>query len=303
MLWISSTWIDNTTEQEAEKRFLAKQEERRQKQNLLATVQARLKSVTADLDKTTKSQDRYLDLVKVEHSIIREEHQLLEDIRNIENQEREYFSFLSAAVRESHEKERTHAERTKYWSVIGSIVGAAIGITGTTINNYVRMKELRGIVDTSASTSKEMKSLTLELCTAVKSQFSKMEIFLNDLRLSISQQSASPKEKIRLPPSDFVSGRDLHLQTEKILEGIHKQEAFLDEEIRDIKKLLGLQKAQKSEVNVVYVGPDMQDMLQKTEDNLEWKIKMNALASATLVYGALALTIPLIMSFFSKGGS
>ena len=35
----------------------------------------------------------------------------------------------------SHEKERAQAEKTKYWLVLGSILGACIGIVGTTINN------------------------------------------------------------------------------------------------------------------------------------------------------------------------
>ena len=34
---------------------------------------------------------------------------------------------LSACLRESHEKERERGERTKYWSIFGSIIGAAIG--------------------------------------------------------------------------------------------------------------------------------------------------------------------------------
>ena len=52
---------------------------------------------------------------------------------------------LSNAVRNSHEKERAQAEKTKYWSVIGSVIGACIGIIGTTINNRMRMRELRSI--------------------------------------------------------------------------------------------------------------------------------------------------------------
>ena len=50
---------------------------------------------------------------------------------------------LSNAVRNSHEKERAQAEKTKYWSVLGSVIGACIGIIGTTINNRMRMRELR----------------------------------------------------------------------------------------------------------------------------------------------------------------
>ena len=35
----------------------------------------------------------------------------------------------------AHEKERAQAEKTKYWSILGSILGTCIGIIGTTINN------------------------------------------------------------------------------------------------------------------------------------------------------------------------
>ena len=70
-----------------------------------------------------------------EHQILKEERDLLTSFQVLERQERESFSQLSNAVRNSHEKERAQAEKTKYWSVIGSVIGATIGIIGTTINN------------------------------------------------------------------------------------------------------------------------------------------------------------------------
>lgn len=57
-------------------------------------------------------------------------------------------------MRDSHEKERAQAEKTKYWSVIGSVVGTCLGILGTTINNRMRMRELRELVTSSASGEK-----------------------------------------------------------------------------------------------------------------------------------------------------
>lgn len=66
---------------------------------------------------------------------MKEERDLLTSFQVLEREERESFSQLSNAVRNSHEKERAQAEKTKYWSVIGSIIGAGIGIIGTTINN------------------------------------------------------------------------------------------------------------------------------------------------------------------------
>lgn len=51
---------------------------------------------------------------------------------------------FSAAVRESHEKERTRAERTKNWSIIGSVLGALIGVMGSTYINRVRLQVSSG---------------------------------------------------------------------------------------------------------------------------------------------------------------
>ena len=74
-------------------------------------------------------------LVTQEHQVLKEEKQLQEEFKQFEKTERECFSSLSNAVRDSHEKERAQAEKTKYWSVLGSILGTCIGIFGTTINN------------------------------------------------------------------------------------------------------------------------------------------------------------------------
>lgn len=63
-----------------------------------------------------------------------------------EDSEREKFSLFSAAVRESHEKERTRAERTKNWSLIGSVLGALIGVAGSTYVNRVRLQELKALL-------------------------------------------------------------------------------------------------------------------------------------------------------------
>ncbi len=59
----------------------------------------------------------------------------MEQYQFYEKGERECFSALSNAVRDSHEKERAQAEKTKYWSILGSILGTCLGILGTTINN------------------------------------------------------------------------------------------------------------------------------------------------------------------------
>lgn len=71
---------------------------------------------------------------------VKEERRLRTAYENAEGSEREKFGLFSAGVRESHEKERTRAERTKNWSVIGSVLGALIGVMGSTYINRVRLQ-------------------------------------------------------------------------------------------------------------------------------------------------------------------
>ncbi|KAK7482799.1 hypothetical protein BaRGS_00025965 [Batillaria attramentaria] len=289
---------------QAEKKFLATQEERRQQQQTLETIQSRLRAVSAELEKTNRADERYLDLVRNEHSIIREENDVVSNIRNLEKAERESFAVLSSALRDSHEKERARAEKTKYWSIIGSIVGAIIGITGTTINNYLKMKELRGIVTSAGQNSEDLRNLSVELCKTVSVQSQKMDSLLVDLHASAADgnnpRAAVTLERIKFSPT----ASDLQQQTEKILLALKSQEENLDSEIREIRRLLGIEKSQmmKGDDNVVYVGPEVESMMRRTEENLERKIKYSALATATFVYGALALTLPIVFSFF-RGNS
>ena len=125
------------------------QEKRRDCQLALNDVQTKLKSIRSELERTPRGDDKYLELVTQEHTIIKEENQLISEVQSFERVEKEKFKILSAAIRNSHEKERSQAEKTKYWSVLGSVIGTCLGILGTTINNRLRMRELRQIVTDS----------------------------------------------------------------------------------------------------------------------------------------------------------
>ncbi|KAL5014213.1 hypothetical protein ScPMuIL_008483 [Solemya velum] len=280
---------------QAETKFHDVQEKRRTMQEKLSQVQARLKGVVMELDKTNRGTDRYVELVTKENHIIREENDVAEALQVLDQTERETFSALSSAVRDSHEKERARAERTKYWSIIGSIIGAAIGITGTTINNYLRMKELRSIVSTSAGTSEDYKQVASELSGVLKNQCGKLETFLSDLRT----MSGNEKSLLRTTKRQHAAGEAISdLQIQQMLAIIKQQESTLDSEIRDIKAVLGIAKASDVPGNIVYVGPRVETMLNDTQRNLEWKMKLNSLATVTFLYGAIAITVPIIYSIF-----
>ena len=52
---------------------------------------------------------------------------LQKDLDAVEDKERDTFLELSAAMRDSYEKERARVERTKNWSLIGTIIGTLVG--------------------------------------------------------------------------------------------------------------------------------------------------------------------------------
>jgi len=147
---------------ESEKRFIQMQDKRREAQASIAEVQKRIKDIHLEFEKTHRGEDKYLALVTQEHQVLKEERNFLEEFKFFEKAEREYFSALSNAVRDSHEKERAQAEKTKYWSVLGSILGTCLGIFGTTINNRMRMNELRRLVAQN-STGEEIREIGSEI--------------------------------------------------------------------------------------------------------------------------------------------
>ena len=136
-----------------ERLFVQAQEQRRATQAGINEVQAKLKTLRSELERTPRGEDKYLELITEEHSIIKEENALTLQLQTLERTEREKFSKMSASVRDSHEKERAQAEKTKYWSVLGSVIGTCLGLLGATINNRMRMKELRQIVTDSTQVS------------------------------------------------------------------------------------------------------------------------------------------------------
>ncbi|KAM8758609.1 mitochondrial potassium channel isoform 2-T2 [Rhynchonycteris naso] len=131
---------------EAEKMFMVARGLVRKAQEDLEVQQAKLKEVRDRLDRISRDDNQYLELATLEHRMLQEEKRLRAAHLHAEDSEREKFSLFSAAVRESHEKERTRAERTKNWSLVGSVLGALIGVAGSTYVNRVRLQELKSLL-------------------------------------------------------------------------------------------------------------------------------------------------------------
>ena len=87
-------------------------------------------AVHTELGKLVRGEDKYLVLMMQEHQLLKEEESLITEQRKAETSEKEAMTSLSSSIRESQEMERAHAERTKYWSLLGLMIGLLTGILG-----------------------------------------------------------------------------------------------------------------------------------------------------------------------------
>ena len=259
---------------QAEKQFVTLQTERKEQQQLLIELQSKLRDVSAELDKLNRGDPQFLETITKQHAMFRQEMVIAEKHQNLERGERNKFLILSAAVRESHEKERTRTERTKYWSVIGSVVGALIGITGATLNNFLRNRELKKLGQT------------------VRSQHSEIESLLVDFKSSVNELGG-------LKPSEEIAAKGGDGSTLDILKTLKGQNENANVQLGDIKQLVLAQGRGLGEGAVVYVGPEIEGLLGGLAEDLEYKIKINSLATVAFAYGAIAVAIPILYALFS----
>ncbi|XP_029636722.1 mitochondrial potassium channel [Octopus sinensis] len=299
---------------ESEKNFLKIQEQRRQKSHELFEIQMNLRKINAELEKINRADDKYLALLTQEHAIIQREANLNNDLSDLEKLEKEHFTALSISVRESHEKERAQSEKTKYWSVIGSIIGALLGIIGTTINNKMRMNELRSIVTKSTEEGQQQRALTEKVITALKKQLASTETFISELHGLLKSNVLTPatlsnigeqfihynKEHAKDSSAAFLTGssQKLEQQTAELLTCLKHQDKFLTIELSAIKELLQKTHMDVNKDGIIYINPDIDHHLEDNNRKLEQRLKLHSLATVTFIYAAFALTLPVLYSIF-----
>lgn len=144
---------------ESQKQFMNAQDKRRDVSVELRTIQNKLKDIRNELLNTSRSEDRYIELVTQEHALLKQENVIIDRVNYSEKEERDSFILLSTTLKDSHDRERIQAERTKYVSIVGSILGTIIGIIGSTVINAWKMNEFkRMVLDAKLDSSNSNKS-------------------------------------------------------------------------------------------------------------------------------------------------
>ncbi|KPJ18405.1 Coiled-coil domain-containing protein 51 [Papilio machaon] len=252
---------------EAQERFIDAQERRRELGRELASIEARLKELHAEMQNTMKGDEKYLQLCTEEHKLIIQERALRTLFSDAEREERELFATMSAAVKLGHERERAHAERNKYWYIVASIFGTVLGIAGSTINNRLKMAEFRDMMEQQMARSASVlytiagggSASKADITEAMKTEFAYQEQLAQNLQLM--------QENIN------------HLVNKQssLIEHLNHQEHVMETQIKELKRLVvaASQTSAKSDAELAKalnaVHQDLDDV-EKDKDELQHKV-------------------------------
>ncbi|XP_076864775.1 mitochondrial potassium channel [Brachyhypopomus gauderio] len=313
---------------EAEKQFMVARGMVREAHSSLETLQARLKEVRDRLDRVSREEAHYLELATLEHKLLQEERRFKTAYENAEEGEREKFALFSAGVRESHEKERSRAERTKNWSIIGSVLGAIIGVMGSTYINRVRLQELKSLLLEAQKGPVSLQEAIKTQASLHKDQREELRDLIETLRVAVKDDAGEgrgadrasvplPMPAVATPPKPSISEgavREMLLRSERaqvLMEDLKPQLKQLEQsmgrvtaELQAVKKSV---KSRPAEPPVIQASDaqllvcDTETVikgLDHTEKRLEAQINKSAVYNTVLTYTAFALTMPVLYIIF-----
>ncbi|NXH11731.1 CCD51 protein, partial [Bucco capensis] len=307
---------------EAENVFMIARGIVREARESVEAQQMKLKEIRDRLDRVSRDDTQYLELATLEHRLLQEEKRYRAAYLNAEESEREKFALFSAAVRESHEKERTRAEKTKNWSIIGSVLGAIIGVLGSTYINRVRLQELKVLV-------LEAQKGPINLQEAIKEQASSHYLQQKDL----SDVIAELKSILQTRTSQEIKGGSLLTREDKnnsikidsLLTPLNEQLNYtkqvssclgsLQQQFNSLQESLAQMISEVQAVKLAIHSRPMERVLPRasvenkgqasavrdvilelcdTERRLETQIKRNSIYSTAVTCAVFALTLPVL---------
>ncbi|XP_045435575.1 mitochondrial potassium channel isoform X5 [Pipistrellus kuhlii] len=274
----------------------------------LEAQQAKLKAVRDRLDRISKEDSQYLELATLEHRMLQEEKRLRTAHLRAEDAEREKFSLFSAAVRESHEKERARAERTKNWSLIGSVLGALIGVAGSTYVNRVRLQELKALLLEAQKGPASLQEAIREQASSYSLQHRDLHGLIADLRGLVPAEPAPGSGPPAGPPArggdaDALSAAlreqlGLSRQVCSCLEGLQEQLGGLEKTLGQVAGVAQLAKADPALPGAALEPGGLVLVLPDLEQRLEARVNRNTIYSTLATCLTIVATMPMLYMLF-----
>ncbi|XP_053891524.1 mitochondrial potassium channel isoform X2 [Malaclemys terrapin pileata] len=296
----------------AEKVFMVARGIVREARESIEAHQIKLKEVRDRLDRVSREDTQYLELATLEHRLLQEEKRYRTAYLSAEESEREKFSLFSAAVRESHEKERTRAEKTKNWSIIGSVLGAIIGVFGSTYINRVRLQELKALVLEAQKGPISLQEAIKEQASSHYIQQKDLSDLIDTLRNMLEAGTGTEGMSASLKIDPLLVSLKEHLnyskQVSSCMGSLQQQLSTLEEnlgqmtaEVQNVKHAVHSRPVERvvlgSSAEVKGQALAMQDVILElcgAERRLETQIKRNSIFSTALTCTVFAVTLPVL---------
>lgn len=189
------------------------QSERTLVQLKISNIRSELTNLQTDLQEHRRGEPKYLTLMKKEFEVTQEKNKLEEHYEILDKKEREMFSHLQSKINMLHDKSRTH---TRQWGIISTVIsrrrlskwkfkeisfqviGAVLGIVGTSISAYFRNNDIRNIQKSMQEQfqlqvdqiTKEMQQVN-EGYNAVITSMERFEVMLKSQRSKVEKPRSS----------------------------------------------------------------------------------------------------------------
>ncbi|XP_066285236.1 mitochondrial potassium channel-like [Branchiostoma lanceolatum] len=288
---------------QAEENFMAARTQVKLIREAVESLQQDMNACRDKMDRVQRGEPRYLELATEEHNLIQELQKARARYGLLEDLERDNFALLQAAVRSSHEKERARTERTKNWSIIGSVTGAIIGIVGSTAVNRSRMKELRSLIldtkDNGGITPEIAEKITAtgEQYKQIQGSLQEVKTLLNNSETTTTTTDAEKGDVRYLATLIQEQDKKLDARIQSIHNAIKEGDVAINARLNRIGKLVS-SRGSVGGTAAVGVSEEVQELIEATQKKLEWQIRINTLSTVVFVYAAFALTLPILQNIF-----
>ncbi|XP_037621608.1 LOW QUALITY PROTEIN: mitochondrial potassium channel [Sebastes umbrosus] len=320
--------VAQTKVTEAEAAFMVARGMVREAHISLEALQVRLKEVRDRLDRVSREEAHYLELATMEHKLLQEERRLRTTYENSEGSEREKFALFQRASGRATRKSGTRAERTKNWSVIGSVLGALIGVMGSTYINRVRLQELKTLLleaqkgpeslqealrvqaGNHHSQQGELRTLIDNLRLALNDAFTQRDLVLQDKRAPTPNSPTVPLSALKDLQTGSQKAESLLESLRPLLGQLEQGLGRVEGEMMEVRRLLETRPQAETQAAqpqlATPVSPErpvvqrernqwepevMVRHLEETQRTLGERIRTNTLYNAVFTYTATAITI------------
>lgn len=153
------------------------QDERRVLNHQAEIIAEKLKEVYGELVQTKREDAKYVQLTILENKALQEQSRITNQLKLLENEERDHFTQLATAIKEYHDSQAMNAQKYKYLSILASAALAIISLCGSMVYNNRRIRDMRiAIAEAQAQNEQTFRNYFESLEEKILQGFSRQDV-------------------------------------------------------------------------------------------------------------------------------